>query len=275
MPREARTARARGHGIFAGARDERARRAMRMDETDDILTAHAAWLARGRVGDGRLKAEGARLSPDLRGADLRHADFEDCDFRRIDLREAHLDGARFRRCLFEGTDLRRATALDARFEECDLRRAALAGLSIGPTGFLRCRFGDVVTQPIGRPEVRGPYVVLAPDTSAHGDASRVGTAAEIDLRWFSPPKDGVERRFEVTDAEGQRAGVRVLHMHLHWYRDTGLRLERQTAEQSFAHFVAAGPPPAFERVLPEEAERRLRRAVAQLSTTWTPPDPAP
>jgi hypothetical protein len=243
-----------------------------MDETDDILTAHAAWLDRGLEGEGRLKATSARFAPDLRGLDLRHADFEDCDFRRVDLRDARLDAARFRRCLFEGADLRRASVVDARFEECDLRRAALAGLSIGPTGFLRCRFGDVATQPIGRPEVKGPYVVLAPDTSAHGDASRIGTAAEIDLRWFSPPKDGVERRFEVTGADGLRAGVRVLHMHLHWYHDTGLRFRQQTAEQTFAHFLASGPPPAFALVLPEDARERLTRAVRQLSIAWTPPE---
>lgn len=42
-----------------------------------ILAAHAAWLARGRVGDGRADLSGAVLTgaeltcADLRGADLR------------------------------------------------------------------------------------------------------------------------------------------------------------------------------------------------------------
>jgi hypothetical protein len=253
-----------------------------MDETADErepllilrpdLVAHGEWLARGRQGEGQLHASGVRLELDLRSADLRHADFEGCDFRKVDLRGARLDAARFRDCLFEGADLRQASAIDARFEDCDLRRAAMADLAIGPTGFLRCRFGDFATQPVGRPAVKGPYVVLAPDTSAHGDASRVGTAADIDLRWFSAPKDAVERRFEIADQDGHRTGVRVLHMHLHWYHDTGLRFREQTADQTFAHFLASGPPLAFAGALPHDAVERLHHTVERLSISWTPPE---
>src|SRR5690606_33751013 len=99
-----------------------------MDETADErkphlilrpgLVAHGEWLARGRQGEGQLRASDVRLGPELRSADLRYADFEGCDFRKADLREARMDGARFRDCLFEGADLRRASAIDARFEAC-------------------------------------------------------------------------------------------------------------------------------------------------------------
>ncbi len=242
---------------------------------DEALVAHTAWLARGRVGDGQLKIQGVSFGDDLQGRDFGFVDFEDCDFARADLRRARLDGARFRRCSFGAADLRRASALDARFEECDLRRAAVADLRVGPTGFLRCCFGDFASQPIGRPAVLGPYAVVSPDLSTRGDKSRIGTAADVDLRWFSPPKDGLERRFEASAPGGRRVGVRALHMHVAWHRDTGVRFERDTAEQNFAQFLAEGPPAGFEDALPSESLERLRATVRRLAGIWTVPEAHP
>ncbi len=242
---------------------------------DEALEAHTAWLARGRVGDGQLRIRATKLGPDLRGRDLSHVDFEDCDFARADLRDANLDGARFRGCTFEAADLRRASAVDARFEAVDLRRAAVADLRIGPTGFLRCCFGDFASQPVGRPDVRGPYAVVSPDLSTRGDKSRIGCAADIDLRWFSPPKDGLERRFEATTPGGLRVVVRALHMHVAWHRETGARFAREAVEQTFGQFLGDGPPRGFEDALPTDALERLGATVRRLAGSWTPPEALP
>ena len=48
--------------------------------------AHAAWLARGRNGDGRLVLVNVVVTASLRAADLRYADFDNCTFDALKAR---------------------------------------------------------------------------------------------------------------------------------------------------------------------------------------------
>jgi uncharacterized protein YjbI with pentapeptide repeats len=101
------------------------------------LAAHAAWLARGKTGAGRLDVvisdaddlagEGADLAAAyleavrLRRADLRSARLDDAELQDVDLREAQLDaatltGARLRGCWLDGAELDSATLDRVRIE---------------------------------------------------------------------------------------------------------------------------------------------------------------
>jgi hypothetical protein len=231
--------------------------------------AHEAWLARGRTGDGRLSLSHVKITATLDGADLRAADFEMCDFDGISLENAKLDGARFRGCSLERADLRHASGLDARFEDCDLRKAAVAGFVIGPTGFLRCQFGDFASQPIGKPDVRAAYLVLAPDLSATGDGSRVGAAPDIDDRWYTPSRGG-RRRFVSRSPEGARLVVTVLDMHVRYAIEAGARFAEKSLYQTFAQLIDAGVPKPWSDALSDVESRQLRGLVETLSLAWTP-----
>lgn len=231
--------------------------------------AHEAWLARGRTGEGRLVLARVKITAKLDGADLRGADFEMCDFDGASLENAVLDGARFRGCSLERADLRHASALDARFEDCDLRKAAVAGLAIGPTGFLRCQFGDFASQPIGKPDVRAAYLVLAPDLSAKGDGSRIGAAPDVDDRWYTPSRGG-RRRFVSRSADGARLVVTVLDMHVRYAIEAGARFSEKSLYQTFAQLLDAGVPQPWSDALSEVENRQLRGLVESLSHAWTP-----
>jgi hypothetical protein len=231
--------------------------------------AHAAWLARGRNGDGRLVLVNVVVTASLRAADLRYADFDNCTFDGVSLESAVLDGARFRRCSFEGADLRHATALDARFEDCDLRKASVAGFVVGPTGFLRCQFGDFASQPIGKPDVRAAYLVLAPDLSSKADGSRIGSAADIDGRWYTPSRGG-RRRFVLRAADGGRLSVVVLDMHVRFTMESGERFAERAVHQTFAQLLEAGIPEPWNTALGDVENRQLRGLVESLSPSWTP-----
>lgn len=231
--------------------------------------AHAEWLARGRHGEGRLALTNVVVTASLRGADLRNAAFDNCTFDGISLESAVLDGARLRRCSFEGADLRHASAIDARFEDCDLRKSSVAGLAIGPTGFLRCHFGDFASQPIGKPDVRTAYLVLAPDLSSKGDGSRVGSAPDIDGRWYTPSRGG-RRRFVLRAADGGRLSVVVLDMHVRYTMESGQRFAEQAVHQTFAQLLEAGIPDPWNTALGEVENRQLRGLVESLSPSWTP-----
>lgn len=236
----------------------------------ESLEAHAAWLARGRTGEGRLQLRDQTLSGSLEGEDLRHAEFEGCDLGGLRLVRARLDGARLRRCRLLRADLRHASLADARLEDCDLRRAMMAGTVLSKTGFLRCAFGDFGAQTIGKPDVRAPYAVLAPDVSHQGDASRLGTAAELDARWFSAPADGHPRRFVFDANDGTRYVATVLHMHVQWAREVGPRFQDRVAQQTFRQFLADGPPKPWSESLPHSVLGKLRETVGALVDAWTP-----
>ena len=111
------------------------------------LAAHGAWLARGKVGEGRLDlvvadaegldAEGVDLAAsrleavDLRGANLRAARLEDSELVDVDLRGARLAGAtlrgsRLQGCWLEQAVLDAATFDRVRVEGCVLEGAGLA-----------------------------------------------------------------------------------------------------------------------------------------------------
>lgn len=231
--------------------------------------AHEAWLARGRTGDGRLVLSRVKITAKLAGADLRGADFEMCDFDGASLENALLDGARLRGCSLERADLRHTSAIDARLEDCDLRKSAIAGLVIGPTGFLRCQFGDFASQPIGKPDVRAAYLVLAPDLSAKGDGSRIGAAPDIDDRWYTPSRGG-RRRFVSRSEEGARLVVTVLDMHVRYAIESGARFAEKSQYQTFAQLLDAGAPKPWSDALTEVESRQLRGLVEALSHAWTP-----
>lgn len=242
------------------------------EPTDEALTAHAAWVARGREGDGRLVAKGLLITRDLEGVDLRHADLEGCRFVNGSLVGARLDGARLRRCSLERADLRHASLVDARFEDCDFRRSQVAGARIERTGFLRCAFGDFASQPIGKPDVRAAYAVVGPDLSAHGDGSRVGTAADIDVRWYTPPNDGRRRRYVFSDANGDRLAVQVLHLHVRFTRESGPRFRDLAVVMGFRQFLAEGAPSPWADAIPEPDRMALRETVDALASAWVVPD---
>ncbi len=239
------------------------------------LRAHAEWLARGRTGAGRLVVDGETLTGSLEQADLRGAEFQQASLVGVSLLRARLDGARLRRCGLERTDLRHASLIEARFEDCDLRRAMLAGAIIGRSGFLRCAFGDFGSQTIGKPDVRGPYVVVAPDLSSAGDGSRLGVAADVDARWFTAPSGGAPRRFAFDSSDGARYVASLLHMHVLWAREAGPRFQDRVASQTFGQFLADGAPAPFAAALPRAVELTLREAVTALASAWTPEPSAP
>jgi hypothetical protein len=233
------------------------------------LDAHTAFIARGRTGEGRLVLSHTKITASLVGVDLSGADFEQCVFEGVSLENAKLDGARFRNCVLERADLRHASAIDARFEDCDLRKTAIAGLAIGPTGFLRCRFGDFASQPIGKPDVRAAYLVLAPDLSAKGDGSRIGSAADVDDRWHTFSREG-RRRFVLRSPDGARLVVTVLDMHVRYAIEAGERFAEKSRYQTFAQLLEAGVIEPWNSALGEVESRQLRGLVATLSHAWTP-----
>jgi hypothetical protein len=237
--------------------------------TAEEREAHAAWIARGKTGEGRLTLTHEKITKRLEGADLRGADFEMCDFEAVSLDNAQLDGARFRACSFSRTDLRRASAVDARFEDCDFRKASIAGLVVGPTGFLRCKFGDFASQPIGKPDVRAAYLVLSPDLSAKGDGSRIGSAPDVDDRWHMPSREG-RRRFVLRSTDGARLVITVLDMHVRYALDAGARFAEKSVYQTFAQLLDAGVPGPWNEALSEVENRQLRGLVEGLSHAWTP-----
>lgn len=234
------------------------------------LEAHAAWLARGRSGEGRLVVRDEALSGSLQGADLRFAELEHCVLSGVELVRARLDGARLRRCTLERADLRHASLAEAGFEDCDLRRAMIAGATLAKTAFLRCAFGDFGSQTIGKPDVKAPYVVLVPDVSHQGDGSRIGTPAEIDARWFSMPGDALTRRFTFDSNDGSRYIALVLHMHVQWAREVGPRFQDRVASQTLRQFLADGAPMPWRDSLPRTVETKLRETVGALVDAWTP-----
>lgn len=237
--------------------------------TAEERDAHAAWLARGRTGEGRLTLVGVTITARLERADLRGAQLDQCDLAGAQLDGARLDGARFRSCDLAGADLRHASAIDARFEDCDLRKAAVAGFVIGPTGFRRCRFGDFASQPIGKPDVRAAYLVLAPDLSAKGDGSRIGSAADVDGRWYTPAREG-RRRIVSRGADGARLVVTVLDMHVRYTLEAGARFSEQSIHQTFAQLLDHGIPEPWNSALDEVENRQVRGLVEKLARAWTP-----
>lgn len=238
------------------------------------LSAHAEWFARGRSGEGRLLLADTRLVGSLEGADLRGAELENVDLSGVSLLRARLDGARLKRCSFARGDLRHASLFETRFEDCDLRRAMVAGAVVGRTGFLRCAFGDFGSQTIGKPDVRGPYAVVAPDVSSGGDGSRLGVAADVDARWFTAPNGGANRRFVYDATDGGRFVASLLHMHVQWSKEAGPRFQDRVVSQTFGQFLTEGAPASFRDALPEPVGARIREAVAALAAAWTP-DAAP
>lgn len=234
------------------------------------LASHAAWLARGRAGEGRLELATCAVSGSLANADLSYASIESTRFDDANLSGARLDGARIRNTSFARTDLRLASCLETRFEDSDFRRALVAGAVVGRTGFLRCALGDFAAQPIGKPDVRGPYTVVAPDFSAAGDRTRVGSPAELDARWFAAPADGVTRRFSFDIEDGVRFVAQVMHMHVAWSRESGPRLHDRMVYQTFGQFLSEGAPASFCGALPDATETQLRETIRALVTAWTP-----
>jgi uncharacterized protein YjbI with pentapeptide repeats len=107
--------------------------------------AHAAWLARGRTGDGRLVIEdenlqGAEAPFDLRGARFVRCDLGGCRFEQMTLHDLELvdcvvhagvlhtssfNNARFERTSFRGADLRMTRAPGLRMAGGDLAAARL------------------------------------------------------------------------------------------------------------------------------------------------------
>ena len=237
--------------------------------TDAALSAHARWRAEPSLG-GRLRAHAARIEASLREADLRGAEFVDCRLDGRDLGGARLDGARLIGCTLEGADLRQSRLVETRFERCDLRRAQLAQAVVARTGFLRCHLGDHATGPIGRPLVTGPYVVLAPDLSSRGDGSYIGDAAELDLRWYAPPDDGLVRTFENHGPNGTYR-VQILHMHVRWMHERAPRTPIDEAFQTFGTFLDEGAPEVFDTGLGTTLVDRVRGTVIRLQGRWTAP----
>lgn len=238
-----------------------------------LLDAHAGWLGAERQGEGRLVLRGRKLTGSLAGADLRGADLEGVSCEAVDLAGASLDGARLVRCSLERADLRRASLVDARLEACDLRRAQVAGMLVERTGFLRCAFGDFGAQPIGKPEVRGPFAALAPDFSPLGDGSRIGAAPEVDARWYAPARGGDEagrRKFVFEGPDGVRYGATVLHMHVKFAREAGPRFEDRVTYVTFRQFLEDGGASAFSPAVPPATLAALRTTVAALAPSWTP-----
>lgn len=90
------------------------------------LRQHRAWLARGRVGDGRLRLDGERWTgfaigyPRLAYAQLRHTEFLGMELRHAELSSADLDHVRFIDCALTYLVLR-----DARLTDVDMRGSRL------------------------------------------------------------------------------------------------------------------------------------------------------
>lgn len=101
------------------------------------LADHAAWLARGMDGDGRLVEHGDAL----RGADLRGTDLSLADLRGADLR---------------GAKLYRANLYGAQMGQSNLAGAEMSGVD------LSCAIGIVSGGPAGRDSL--PFVAVD-----HGD----------------------------------------------------------------------------------------------------------
>jgi len=112
----------------------------------DSIAAHARWLARGKVGEGRLDVvisdaealdgQGADLAAcrleavRLGRADLRSARLDDAELVDVDLRDALLDaatlsGARLRSCWLDGAELDSATLDRVRADACVFDGASL------------------------------------------------------------------------------------------------------------------------------------------------------
>lgn len=110
------------------------------------IAAHAAWLARGKSGDGRLdvvisdaeglagegvdlaacRLEAVRLGrADLRSARLEDAELVDVDLRAAQLDAATLSGGQLRGCWLDGAELDSATLDRVRVEACVLDGASL------------------------------------------------------------------------------------------------------------------------------------------------------
>jgi len=231
----------------------------------DVLEAHAAWLARGKTGDGRLVVRDTTLTGSLEGTDLRHAEFERVGCVGVSFANANLDRARFAFVALERADLRRSSLTEARFADCDLRRTALAGARIDKTGFLRCAFGDFGSQPIGKPDVRAAYAIVAPDLSHDADASRIGHAGEVDARWYTAQAGGPTRRFVFTSDGERRFVALVLHMHVQWSREATPRFLDRVVFQGFSSFLADGAPEPFRDALPPNVEAAIRETVAALA----------
>lgn len=110
------------------------------------LRAHAAWLARGSSGEGRLTARGQ----DARAQDLRSAPLSGALLAGCNLAGAMLDGTTWASASVAGSSFREAvfgdaTLDDASFVECDLRDADCSVLAAArtPDGrgtTARCRF---------------------------------------------------------------------------------------------------------------------------------------
>lgn len=237
-----------------------------------LLAAHADWLARGRTGEGRLVLSGVSVDCSLADTDLRGAEFDASRFVGTSFVRARLDGARVLRSSFERADLRHASLAECRFEDTDLRRAMVAGATLARTGFLRCAFGDFGSQPIGKPDVKSAYAVVAPDVSHAGDGSRIGSPAEVDARWFTAPADGSTRRFAFDAGDGSRFVALVLNMYVTWSREVGPRFQDRVAHQSFGQFLADGAPAPWRESLPDNVGQQLRDTVSALANAALPPD---
>ncbi len=233
------------------------------------LDAHADFLARGARGEGRLVLRRAARDVVFRGCDLREARFEGASLEGASFESAYLEGARFAECSLEHADLRRADLTDTSFESCDLRRAFVAGAKVRRTGFLGCAMGDFASQTIGRPEVLGPYVVNAPDLSNRGDGSSIGTPADIDQRWYRKPPDDEKRVYEF-GADGPRRGARILHLHIVFFEERGLRWDERTVPMTFARFLEEGPPPGFAPSMTDATRDALVETVSRVAERWAP-----
>jgi uncharacterized protein YjbI with pentapeptide repeats len=133
-----------------------------------VASAHAAWLERGRTGDGRLVLSRAKLTgAPARAAKIPAARFESCKLSKIDLsvstlseaelidclcdkasfRRAYLDGALLERCVLFDADLRLADLPRSKIVLCDLGlanldRADLDGAQVEDSSFEGALIGD-------------------------------------------------------------------------------------------------------------------------------------
>jgi uncharacterized protein YjbI with pentapeptide repeats len=140
----------------------------KIEFTKDAVAAHAAWLARGKSGAGRLVLEGTSLGGmtlgDLKVQGARFVDvsFDKCrlDFARFDDAElvgcravatnfarANLDRATFERCRFERatmvlSDMRDARVTGGDWREVDADRGAWQRSKFSHVDFQNARFGD-------------------------------------------------------------------------------------------------------------------------------------
>jgi hypothetical protein len=174
------------------------------------LRAHAAWLARGSSGEGRLTARGEDArAQDLRSAPLSGALLAGCNlagamldgttwasasvagssFREAVFGDANLDDASFVECDLRDADFSvlaaartpdgRGTTARCRFERCDLRGSVWLDRDLAGARFVDCQL-DLTC---GRPREVAGVEIERPRLSNPDGAERAAAAAEIFALW--------------------------------------------------------------------------------------------